>query len=40
MLSGSTAEGPHVIYILKDQRIQHKETQLHSVENPTYGTTK
>jgi hypothetical protein len=40
MLSGSTAEGPHVIYIIKDQRTQHKETQLHSVENPTYGTTK
>jgi hypothetical protein len=37
MLSGSTAEGPHVTYILKDQRSQHKEAQLHSVENPTYG---
>jgi hypothetical protein len=40
MLSGSTAEGPHVIFILKDQRTQHKEIQLHYVENPTYGTTK
>jgi hypothetical protein len=40
MLSGSTAEGPHAIYILKDQRSQYKETQLHSVENPTYGTKK
>ena len=40
MLGESTAEGPHVICILQDQRTQHKETQLHSVENPTYGTKK
>ena len=40
MQSGSTAEGPHVIYILKKKGTQHKETQLHSVENPTYGTKK